>query len=180
MRGLSRHRHPEPVALRGHRAPVREDRDRHHDGDGEPLQHGERGEVALGRQRAVVHRADGLVHDRRVLPVEPARVGVDARVVERRLERKIRRGGHPPRPVGHHQRKAERPHLRAQPQQRFGLGAGARIVEPAEDARVEAAGGGGVGLEMAEDQQAASETQPGEQGHEHHRERWARGAAAGP
>ena len=38
VRGLARHRHPEAVPLRRHRAPVGEDRDRDHHGDGERLQ----------------------------------------------------------------------------------------------------------------------------------------------
>ena len=45
MRRLPRHRHPEPVALRGHRAAVGEDRHRHHHGDGERLEERERREL---------------------------------------------------------------------------------------------------------------------------------------
>ena len=135
-------------------AAVGEHRHGHHHRDGEALQDRERREVPLGRQRAVVHGADRRVHDRRVPAVEPGRVRPHARVVERRLEREVGGRGHPPGRVGHHQRQPQRPHLRAEPQQRLGLGARPRIVEPAEHAGVEPAGGGRVGPEVAEDQEA--------------------------
>ena len=128
------------------------------------------GQVALRRQRPVVHRADRLVHDRRVHPVEPGRIGQEPRIVERRLEGKVRGRGDLPAPVGHHEREPQRTHLLAQAEQRLGLGPGPRIVESAEHAGIEAAGGGRVGLEVLDDEQARAEAEAGEQGHEHHRE----------
>ena len=170
MGRLARHRNPQAVALCRHRAAVGEHGDGDHHRDGERLQHGQRSQIALRRERPVVHRADRLVHDRRVHPVQPGGVGQEARVVERRLERQVGRRGDLAAAVGDDQREPQRPHLLAQPKQRLRLAAGPRIVEPAEHAGIQPAGRGRVGLEVLDDEQAGAEAEAGEQGHEHHRE----------
>ena len=167
MGGLARHRHPQTIALGRHRAPVGEDRHRHHHRDGERLEHGERRHVALGRKRPVVDRAD-RIHDGRVLAVELGGVLQHPRIVQRGLERQVGRRRHAAAPVGDDQREAQRPNLLAQPQQRFRLRAGVGVVEAAEDAGVEPARGGRVGLEVADDEETGPEAQTGQHGDQEH------------
>ena len=76
-----------------------------------------------------------------ILPVEPGGVELHSGIVQRRFERKVGGGGDPARGVGHDQWQPQRTNLLAQAQQRFGFGSGTRVVEAAEHAGVEAAGG---------------------------------------
>jgi hypothetical protein len=87
MCGLTRHRNPEAVTLGRHGAAIRKDRHPHHDRDSEPLQHGERDQIPLCRQWAIVDRSDGGIGDGRVLPVESCGILLHSRIIERRLER---------------------------------------------------------------------------------------------
>ena len=120
-------------------------------------------QIALGRKRPVMHRADGRVAYGRILPVEPRGVCLDPRVIQGCLERQICRRGNLSRPVGYYQRESQRSHLFSQAEQRLGFGSGPGIVQPAKYAGVEPAGGCGVGLKVPEDQDASAQTQRGEQ-----------------
>ena len=169
---LAGHGDPQAVALRRHRVPVGEDGHGDHHEKRKGLQRRKRRELPLRRQRAIMDGGpEEGVPNRRVGAVEPRGKGADLRGVEPEGTQrggKVRRLGHAPRGVGHHEWQPERAHLLPELEQRGAFGAGAGAAQAFEDAGVEAAGGPRIGLEVPGDQHPGPQAETGERRHEQH------------
>jgi hypothetical protein len=136
------------------------------------LKHGEGNQVPLSGQRTVMHRTNSGISDRWILPVQLCRVRLHPRIIERRVEGKVRCCCYAAGGVRYNQWQSECSDLFTKTQQCLSLSAWLRIVEATEDTGIEAARRGRIGFEVAEDENTGSEAQESEQGYEGNRHSW--------